>query len=156
MGSRSGRRLSTAEKKANRKQRNKLERQRFCIHPSPLPQFKYREYYAVIKDYIATFLKDNKESDERISTRINTGLLYAVIGLVAPHHVLAVNIIEFEGDTVKIEITVQNRFAGTNHFVVRNTHLCVYNRSLSDPKMMDDLDTFLKSTLGTLRRLRNP
>jgi hypothetical protein len=155
MGSRSGRRLSTAEKKANRKQRNKLEKQRIRIQPSPLPQFKYREYYVVIKDYIAAFLKDNKENDERISTRINTGGCYAVIGLVAPHHVLAVNIIKFDGDTVKIEITVQNRFM-INHFAMRNTHLCVYNRSLSDPKMMDDLDAFLKNNLGTLRRLRSP
>jgi len=142
MGSRSGKRLTNAQKKANKKAR---KRPKYLHYSVPTG---YYETYSAIKGHITEFLTARKQSGERWATLCSSDQIYrSVVVLLGKRTIFNVSRIRFEGDNVTIVISIHSDDVSSfDRIRMHSTWLCCHKEgkwALGDPNLFDELDVLL-------------
>lgn len=150
MGNRSGKRLSNAEKKANRVIRETKKKQKIIrrnsVRSRPIRD-GYFEIYTVLKDHIRDFLRERKQPREKWKTVYSDQQFYrSVIAVVGYKYMYDVENINFEGDD-KVTIVIKVMGFADNRSIRPYLTECVevlqITRSINDPNLMPDIDVLL-------------
>lgn len=146
MGNRSGRRLSNAVKKENRKKRQKIGKKRPKYQNHPIPQ-GYFETYSVLKEHITDFLRERKKFERWATLVSKDQITRSVIVLLGHRAILNVSKIGFRGDNVSVVVSIHTKetsaFDRIRMHSTRNCHHRENTWALGDPNLFEELDVLL-------------